>query len=614
MSKPLVKRTDGIVLYVDRADAATLKSIYQDSPYYDVADFVDIDVVWHDQPLSDVLPEDFRADYIIASHVIEHVPDLIRWLDNVSMALAPGGQIRLAIPDKRFIFDRFRKTTVLPEILAAWIRKDIRPGAQAILDDKINFTEVDVQAIWQGRAAAGPEVPIQTIGTAIAVALQSTRDELYEDAHCWVFTPAAFVDAMLALARLDLIKLGCRRFVDTPEGSMEFYADLEPMETAGEVVDSWRTAASLIRREPSYEPDQSDKDRRIEELNAAFSELSAYVERSITTSDPDRSDASVPYCLGLKVRVTPDIVTRSIWRYQELHASTEPTLIQFLPDGYVGLHRHLNQARWGIDNGQLRFIRQDGVASTIFDQSFFHKGRLVLRGAYQFDAAAKSVFELRQLEPSFAPPTTIPTRDRLKSQIEVFGWEIGEHTYGSPLVLESGLAHLRIGRYCSIADDVKITLGNHRTDLISTYPFPTLSTQWPTAPDVEDHTSRGDVLIGHDVWIGTAAIILSGVTIGNGAVIGAGAVVTADVPAYGIVIGNPARLSRYRFPDNIIKGLQDVAWWGWDDAAVAENIKLIVSTDPGPLFETLATSRPDTGASSTTEPVVSAETGTVNQG
>ena len=78
--------------------------------------------------------------------------------------------------------------------------------------------------------------------------------------------------------------------------------------------------------------------------------------------------------------------------------------------------------------------------------------------------------------------------------------------------------------------------------------------------------SRGDVIIGHDVWIGLDAIVLSGVNIGNGAIVGASAVVSRDVPAYTIVAGNPARVIRQRFSDEDITILQALKWWYWNDA------------------------------------------------
>jgi len=145
-------------------------------------------------------------------------------------------------------------------------------------------------------------------------------------------------------------------------------------------------------------------------------------------------------------------------------------------------------------------------------------------------------------------------------------YDIGEFTYGTPKVLSYGEgSRLRIGRFCSIAVEVQIFLGGeHRSDWVTTYPFPPLSCDWPQAEGlVGTPRSKGDVVIGSDVWIGHGATILSGVTIGNGAVVGAMAVVTRDVPDYAIVAGNPARVVRTRFDDATIARLLEVRWWDW---------------------------------------------------
>lgn len=124
-------------------------------------------------------------------------------------------------------------------------------------------------------------------------------------------------------------------------------------------------------------------------------------------------------------------------------------------------------------------------------------------------------------------------------------------------------AALRIGRFCSIADDVTVFLGgNHRTDWITTFPFGHVFTNELGGAGIVSHpASKGDVSIGHDVWIGSGARIMSGVQIGNGAVIAAAAVVTRGVPAYGVVGGNPARLLSTRFSPQIVTLLQELGWW-----------------------------------------------------
>ncbi len=86
----------------------------------------------------------------------------------------------------------------------------------------------------------------------------------------------------------------------------------------------------------------------------------------------------------------------------------------------------------------------------------------------------------------------------------------------------------------------------------------------------KDAVAKGGITIGHDVWVGARANILSGVTIGNGAVVACGAVVTKDVPAYAIVGGNPAQVIRFRFTEDQIKSLLEINWWDWPEDRILQ--------------------------------------------
>ena len=124
---------------------------------------------------------------------------------------------------------------------------------------------------------------------------------------------------------------------------------------------------------------------------------------------------------------------------------------------------------------------------------------------------------------------------------------------------------LQIGKFCSIACGAKFlfTSANHTMGSLSTYPFPLFFEEWdlPISQVTTAWDNRGDIVIGHDVWIGYEAVILSGVQIGNGAIIGARAVVTKDVPPYTIVGGVPAKPIKKRFDPETIKRLEDLRWW-----------------------------------------------------
>lgn len=143
------------------------------------------------------------------------------------------------------------------------------------------------------------------------------------------------------------------------------------------------------------------------------------------------------------------------------------------------------------------------------------------------------------------------------------GYSIGVGSYGLPEIHDwKEGSILNIGAFCSIAAQVQIFLGgHHHVNWATTYPF---SDMLPSIPGIpKSGFSRGDVVVGNDVWICTGAMILSGVTIGDGAVIGAGAVVTHDVEPYSIVAGNPAEHIRWRFDDETRVKLRETRWWEW---------------------------------------------------
>lgn len=161
---------------------------------------------------------------------------------------------------------------------------------------------------------------------------------------------------------------------------------------------------------------------------------------------------------------------------------------------------------------------------------------------------------------------------------------VGRHTYGHEHITVHHWGEpteLRIGAFCSIADRVHIFLGgNHRTDWVSTYPFAEFVKTWPQAQGIEGHpATKGNVVIGNDVWIGSGATIMSGVTVGDGAVLGAESCVTRDVAPYAIVAGNPACEIRRRFDEGTIGKLLELRWWEWSDERIGANVDLMSSTD-----------------------------------
>jgi virginiamycin A acetyltransferase len=141
---------------------------------------------------------------------------------------------------------------------------------------------------------------------------------------------------------------------------------------------------------------------------------------------------------------------------------------------------------------------------------------------------------------------------------------------------------LIIGKFCALAQGVKFIMNgaNHKLSGFSTYPFSIFKNGWEKViPSPDDLPYKGDTVVGNDVWIGYESLIMPGIQVEDGAIIAARSVVVENVPPYSVVGGNPARLIRQRFPQEIVKELLGVAWWNWNIEKITRNLQWIVSTD-----------------------------------
>lgn len=173
--------------------------------------------------------------------------------------------------------------------------------------------------------------------------------------------------------------------------------------------------------------------------------------------------------------------------------------------------------------------------------------------------------------------------------------EIGNYTYysdntNSPENFYERIQHhyeflgdkLIIGNFCAIAEGVTFIMNgaNHRMDGITTYPFNIFGGGWEkVTPAVEQLPFKGDTVIGNDVWIGQNVTIMPGVRVGDGAIIAANTTVTKNIKPYTIVGGNPARLIKKRFSDEMIELLLKLQWWNWDKQKIFDNLELLVSAN-----------------------------------
>ncbi len=185
----------------------------------------------------------------------------------------------------------------------------------------------------------------------------------------------------------------------------------------------------------------------------------------------------------------------------------------------------------------------------------------------------------------------------LKNIITRKNIEIGDYTYyhdfEDPYNFEKNVLYhselapdkLIIGKFCAIASGIKFIMNtaNHQINAVSTFPFTMFDHSWEKIKEQTEVNKKknykGNVVIGNDVWIGLEVTIMPGIKIGHGAIIAGKSVVTKDVPDYGVVGGNPAKLIRKRFNDNDIERLLKIAWWDWEVELITEHLSLIASLD-----------------------------------
>ncbi|MBD2664788.1 chloramphenicol O-acetyltransferase [Richelia sinica FACHB-800] len=195
--------------------------------------------------------------------------------------------------------------------------------------------------------------------------------------------------------------------------------------------------------------------------------------------------------------------------------------------------------------------------------------------------------------PNPKEPYPVPGHPRvcfIKNFVKASNIIIGDYTYyDDPVNPEDfeknvlynyGSDRLIIGKFCAIATHVKFIMNgaNHKLDGISTYPFPIFGHGWESAmTELLNLPSKGDIIIGNDVWIGYDALIMPGVKIGDGAVIAARSVVVKDVPPYTIVGGNPAVVIKQRFSDIEIEELLKIRWWDWEIEKITRNLDVIMN-------------------------------------
>jgi virginiamycin A acetyltransferase len=169
------------------------------------------------------------------------------------------------------------------------------------------------------------------------------------------------------------------------------------------------------------------------------------------------------------------------------------------------------------------------------------------------------------------PVPNVDTVTYIKPTIKSKRIVVGDFSYFGDIDFESHVTHfyefyddkLIIGKFCQIASGVEFIMNgaNHQMDCISTFPFYIFERWGENIPSLDKFPLKGDIIIGNDVWIGQNSTILPGIKIGDGAIVGTKSVVGSDIEPYTIVAGNPARVIRKRFDEELIELILKLKWW-----------------------------------------------------
>jgi predicted SAM-dependent methyltransferase len=219
---PLMPKADGFdVETLDYLDAEGLRSKYA-AAGIDVSAVEEVDYVADGRPMTEVVGDRHRYDWIVASHVLEHVPDLLGFLRDCEALLKPRGSLVLAIPDKRCCFDILRPVSTVGQVLQAHVDSRKRPPPGVIFDDIAYARKRNGRIGW----IMGEQEPLEEvrpIEEAWQVFEQARTNNSYIDMHCWVFVPSSFRLVIKTLAACGMIGL---RELSFQVGQGEFYAVL----------------------------------------------------------------------------------------------------------------------------------------------------------------------------------------------------------------------------------------------------------------------------------------------------------------------------------------------------------------------------------------------------
>jgi hypothetical protein len=281
LDAPVATKPSCDVRYVDVLDTAALREHFRGDPKVDLEGIVTVDFPLTCEGKVRTLAEAAGTcapyRWVVASHVVEHVPDLVGWLSDVAAILENDGLLLLVVPDRRFSFDAVRPPTTVGQLLEAHSRLDTAPSERAVYDHFRSSVEISAEALWAGAPAKDAQ-RMCSLEDAMSMREAALRGE-YIDSHVWVFSPTEFVSQLAELGELDLMDFTVDHVQPTAPNELEFYALLRrlPRDATTERGTEMRRAAfpkldaELARF--AQEPDLPGDQRETMELSALEARL-----------------------------------------------------------------------------------------------------------------------------------------------------------------------------------------------------------------------------------------------------------------------------------------------------------------------------------------------------
>jgi SAM-dependent methyltransferase len=230
LNNPIIRPGTGSIKYVDYTDTTGLRKQHQALPDR-AAGIVNVDYVWRGSgSLAEVVGEVDVFDYVIASHVIEHVPNTLGWLRGICSVMKPGGVFNLAIPDKRYTFDLKCPLSTLAQLIEADMLNYQIPSVRQMFEHTFNIAKIEPGAIWRENINVDA---LEKYNSEYALylahdqALKISNEGTYFDSHCWFYTPSSFLELLEGAILLEKLDFLLTNIEPTLEDDFEFFVTFE---------------------------------------------------------------------------------------------------------------------------------------------------------------------------------------------------------------------------------------------------------------------------------------------------------------------------------------------------------------------------------------------------